>query len=89
MVDVRLDAAVLRLVDDAIEAALSLPADAGTPTLIHGDVWEGNLLVQRQAGRWRLTGLLDPATEFADVQYELACLQVFDVPRDDFFTACL
>ncbi|MGD8684182.1 MAG: aminoglycoside phosphotransferase family protein, partial [Chloroflexota bacterium] len=41
MVDARLDPEVLRQVDDAIEAAPSLLVDAGTPTLIHGDVWEG------------------------------------------------
>ncbi|MGD8486988.1 MAG: fructosamine kinase family protein [Chloroflexota bacterium] len=87
MVDARLDPEVLRQVDDAIEAAPSLLVDAGTPTLIHGDVWEGNLLVQRHADRWRLTGLLDPTAQFADVEYELAYLQVFDVQRDDFFTA--
>lgn len=79
----RLDGPTLRSVDAAIEAATSLLADAGTPTLIHGDVWEGNLLVQRDGERWRLTGLLDPAAHFADVEYELAYLTVFDVPRDD------
>lgn len=85
----RLDARTLRLVDAAMEAAPSLLADAGTPTLIHGDVWEGNLLVQRRGDRWRLTGLLDPAAQFADVEYELAYLTVFDVPRDDFVEAYL
>jgi fructosamine-3-kinase len=89
MVDARLDAQTLRSVDDAIEAAPSLLVDGGTPTLIHGDVWEGNLLVQHRAGRWRLTGLLDPAAQFADVEYELAYLEVFDVRRDDFLRAYL
>jgi len=89
MVDARLDPQVLRSVDAALEAAPSLLVDAGTPTLIHGDVWEGNLIVQRHADRWRLTGLLDPAAQFADVECELAYLQVFDVPRDDLFTAYL
>jgi fructosamine-3-kinase len=85
----RLDAQILRSVDAAIEAAPSLLADSGTPTLIHGDVWEGNLLVRRRGDRWRLTGLLDPAAQFADVEYELAYLTVFDVRRDDFFEAYL
>jgi fructosamine-3-kinase len=85
----RLDTQALRAVDAAIAAAPSMLADAGTPTLIHGDVWEGNLLVDRDGDRWRLTGLLDPAAQFADVEYELAYLTVFDVPRDDFLEAYL
>lgn len=85
----RLDPRTLRSVDAAIEVAPSLLADAGTPTLIHGDVWEGNLLVQRHGDRWRLTGLLDPAAQFADVEYELAYLTVFDVRRGDLFATYL
>ena len=44
-------------------------------------------MVLREERRWRLTGLLDPALEFADVESELAYLEVFDVSRAAFFSA--
>jgi fructosamine-3-kinase len=50
-------------------------------------VWDGNLMVRRENGRWRLTGLLDPDLQFADVEFELAYLEVFDTPREAFFAA--
>jgi fructosamine-3-kinase len=83
----RLEPRVLAAVDRAIEAAPALLADAGSPTLVHGDVWDGNTIVRHDGSRWRLVGLLDPDLQFADVEYELAYLEVFDVPRDGFFAA--
>ena len=44
-------------------------------------------LVEREGDRWRITGLLDPDVQFADVEYELAYLEVFDASRDTFFAA--
>lgn len=83
----RLSATVLAQVDAAIAGAEAALKDAGPPTLIHGDVWEGNMIVRREDGRWRLTGLVDPALEYADVELELAYLDVFDKPRTAFFDA--
>jgi fructosamine-3-kinase len=83
----RLTPAVLASVDDAIAMARPALGDSGPPTLVHGDVWAGNLMVERRNGRWRLTGLLDPDLQFADVELELAYLEVFDTPRDAFFAA--
>ena len=83
----RLEPGVLDLVDEAIDAAPSWLADADTPTLVHGDVWDGNMLVLPDGDGWRLSGLLDPDLQFADVEYELAYLEVFDRPRDDLFAA--
>ena len=77
----RLEPAQLARVDAAIELAGPALADAGVPTLVHGDVWDGNLLVRHEARRWRLRGLLDPAPEFADVEVEIAYLEVFDASR--------
>lgn len=83
----RLTSDVLARVDDAIDLARPALRDSGTPTLVHGDVWDGNLMVRREDGRLRLTGLLDPDLQFADVEFELAYLEVFDVPREAFFVA--
>lgn len=83
----RLPAAVLDQVDDAIARAPSLLRDSDRPVLVHGDVWSGNMMVEQRDGRWTLTGMLDPDLQFADVEYELAYLEVFDVQREAFFDA--
>ncbi len=84
----RLAPDVLADVDDAIDVTRSALQDSGEPTLVLGDVWDGNAMVRREGdGRLRLTGLLDPDLQFADVEFELAYLEVFDVPRPAFFAA--
>ena len=84
----RLAPDVLDQVDRAIDAAQLALHESGEPTLVFGDVWDGNLMVLREDdGHLRLTGLLDPDLEFADVEFELAYLEVFDEPRRPFFAA--
>ncbi len=79
---------VLAQVDRAIDLARPTLHESGEPTLVFGDVWDGNLMVRREDDeRLRLTGLLDPDLQFADVEYELAYLEVFDVQRQPFFAA--
>jgi fructosamine-3-kinase len=55
------------------------------PTLIHGDIWETNVIVDRRGDRWVVTGLVDPAARYADVEFELAYLEVFRTVADAFF----
>lgn len=83
----RLTPEVLAQVDQAIDLARSMLGDSGTPTLVHGDIWDGNMMVRLEDGHWRLTGLLDPSLEFADVEFELAYLEVFDTSRQAFLAA--
>ena len=74
--------------DRAIEAARTVLDVASTPVLVHGDVWEGNIMVEHRADGWHLAGLLDwPACHYADVEYELAYLEVFRTGREAFFDA--
>jgi fructosamine-3-kinase len=66
----------------AIERLLSdLPAwlpECGRPTLVHGDVWENNLIVDdADPDRPRLTGFIDGGWLYADVESELAYLMAF------------
>lgn len=81
----RLNREVASVVDAAIGRAGELLDDGGRPTLVHGDVWDGNVMVRREQGRWRVVGLLDPAVQYADPEMELAYLEVFDTPRDTLF----
>jgi fructosamine-3-kinase len=83
----RLPPQVLAQVEAAIQLAPAALQQAGPPTLIHGDLWDGNLVVRPVNGGWHLVGILDPALEYADVEAELAYLEVFDTPRQAFFSA--
>ncbi len=80
----RLSATVLAEVDHAITRAGDLLADQGPPTLIHGDVWAGNIIVQQRQGGWHITGLVDPGAEYADAEMELAYLESFGKSRPAF-----
>ena len=78
---------VLAAVDAAIDLARHALDDSGGPALIHGDVWDGNMMVRLDDGRWRISGLIDPDLQFADPEFELAYLEVFDNSRRTFFDA--
>ncbi|MDH3298895.1 MAG: fructosamine kinase family protein [Acidimicrobiia bacterium] len=83
----RLGSDVLAQVDEAIGRCRPALVDCGRPTLVHGDVWDGNMIAVREHGRWQITGLLDPDLQFADAELELAYLEVFDNDREAFFAA--
>jgi fructosamine-3-kinase len=59
-----------------------LPA-APPPALLHGDLWTGNMLVRES----RLVGLIDPACYHGDAEVDLAMLDLFSSPPDDFHAA--
>jgi fructosamine-3-kinase len=59
-----------------------LPA-APRPSLLHGDLWSGNILVQ--AGR--LAALIDPACYHGHAEADLAMLTLFDEPPPHFWSA--
>jgi len=51
------------------------------PSLVHGDVWSGNMLV----GHGRISAYLDPAIYYADAEVELAFIRLFNTFSDSFF----
>ncbi len=61
-----------------LESYLDPPA---APSLVHGDVWSGNLLVRRG----RIVAYLDPAIYFADAEVELAFIALFSTLGPAFF----
>ncbi|MBT5560747.1 MAG: phosphotransferase [Rhodospirillaceae bacterium] len=52
------------------------------PSLIHGDMWGGNVL----AANGMITGFIDPALYFADPEIELAFTTLFSTFGDTFFS---
>lgn len=77
----RLPAALLARVErfaGALERWISEPEQ---PSLIHGDMWSGNVL----SARGRITGFIDPAIYFADAEIELAFTTLFGSFGDAFF----
>jgi fructosamine-3-kinase len=57
-----------------------LPCDPA-PSLLHGDLWGGNVLV----ANGRVTGLIDPACYHGDREVDAAMLTLFDHPPVAFF----
>jgi fructosamine-3-kinase len=80
----RLSQAVLADVDYAIARAGDVLADQGAPTLVHADIWAGNIIVQQNGAGWQITGIVDPGAEYADVELELAYLESFNHSRPAF-----
>lgn len=53
------------------------------PSLLHGDVWSGNVLFERSGGAC----LIDPAIYYGDKEMELAFILLFDTFGETFFDA--
>ena len=82
----RLSEEVIEDIDEALSSAGEVFVDQGNPTLTHGDIWAGNIIVEERGGRWHLSGLVDPsAAKFTDVELELAYLEVFETVGPAFY----
>lgn len=53
------------------------------PSLLHGDLWSGNILVREG----RLAALIDPACCYGHAEADLAMLTLFDTPPPEFWAA--
>ncbi len=51
------------------------------PSLLHGDLWGGNVLVDRD----RVSGLIDPACYYGHDEVDIGMLTLFDHPGADFY----
>ncbi|GGI06152.1 fructosamine kinase family protein [Egicoccus halophilus] len=76
-----LPAALARRLAAACDGPLPALLDAHepTPSLVHGDLWTGNVV----DGRW----LIDPAVHHADRETDLAMLTLFGAPPRPFWDA--
>jgi fructosamine-3-kinase len=81
----RLTTRSLELIPSLLDALPRHFASQGRPTLVHGDLWATNILAERLMHRWLVTGFVDPASRYADVEYELAYLECFGTVTGAFF----
>lgn len=75
-------------VQEVLDALPLWLPESGRPTLVHGDLWATNIIVDAQGHDGpRVSGYVDGGADFADVEYELAYLLVFNTVGRSFFEA--
>jgi fructosamine-3-kinase len=77
----RIDAKVVKQAEKLAGKLPGLLKNAAPPSLIHGDIWGGNIL----AGRGKIAAFLDPAIYYADPEIELAFIRLFNTFSESFF----
>jgi fructosamine-3-kinase len=77
----KIDAKMMKQVDKLLGKIPALLKGAAPPSLVHGDIWGGNIL----ARRGRVAAFLDPAIYYADAEIELAFIRLFSSFNDSFF----
>lgn len=78
----RIDAKMMKQVEKLASKIGNYIKDPAPPSLIHGDIWNGNVL----SGRGRILAFLDPAIYYADPEIELAYIRQFNVFQGAFFS---
>lgn len=68
-------------VEALVGRTAAMLADPPPPSLLHGDLWTGNILVREG----RLAALIDPACYYGDSEVDLAMLTLFDTPPAEFW----
>jgi len=77
-----------RLIDDLVHHLGRWLPERATPTLVHGDLWGNNIMVDdRHPDRPEITAFIDGSAAYADPEYELAYLRVFNTADRRFFDA--
>jgi len=58
------------------------------PRLVHFDLWNTNVMVNRDAsGKWKVAALLDPNCKYAHAETEIAYLELFHTVTPAFMKA--
>lgn len=79
----RIDAGAIRLAERAAGRAAELCGPPEAPSLLHGDLWAGNRLVDRGGTNW----LIDPASYWGHREVDLAMMRLFGGFGDAAFSA--
>lgn len=77
----RLPSALLARVEQLADQLDRWIADDSRPSLIHGDMWSGNVLTKAN----RIASFVDPAIYYADAEIELAFSTLFGTFGEPFF----
>ena len=77
----RVDAGLVRRVERLCGKLDGLIGETDGSSLVHGDVWSGNVL----SGGGRVAAFIDPAIHFADREVELAFITMFNTFGEAFF----
>lgn len=77
----RLPAGAMRRIGKLADRLDQWIEEPEAPSLLHGDMWAGNVLVSRG----RITGFVDPAIYYGDPEIELAFSTLFGTFGDPFF----
>ena len=78
----RIGGAERRLVERVVERLPALVPPATLPSLVHGDLWSGNVLATTRG-----PGLVDPAAAYCDREMEFGITTLFGGFRERFFDA--
>lgn len=82
----RLSPGVRRRIEALATRIEAFVREPDSPSLIHGDVWSGNVLCARgEDGRARIAALIDPSVYYADAEMELAFITLFATFGEAFF----
>lgn len=78
----KVDAAFVKQVEKLIPKISGMIKNAQAPSLLHGDVWSGNVL----SSRGKVEAFLDPAVYYGDAEIELAFVKLFNTFGGSFFS---
>ena len=74
------------IIDDILGHLEAWLPEGATPTLVHGDLWANNILVSdAHPDRPTTRAFIDGNASYADPEYELAYLRIFNTVGDEFF----
>jgi len=83
----RLSATARRTIARTLERLEDWLPEFGDPTLVHGDLWATNIIVDTDGSSPRVSGFVDGGANYSEVEYELAYLLVFNTAGRAFFEA--
>ncbi len=79
----KIDSSIARRLETLSKSLPDLLPAYPTPSLLHGDLWGGNILFHQG----KLAALIDPASYVGHREVDVAMLTMFDHPPHEFFEA--
>ncbi len=74
------------IIDDVIKTLDQWLPEQSTPTLVHGDLWSNNIMVDdSHPDKPEIKAFIDVGASYCDPEYELAYLRMFNTADDSFF----